>query len=186
MTLRPHSSPPSDLSVAYPSLIELTYHADEVMLMQESIIAPRLESFILHNVKVGGEQRTFPWLNKDGTPSTLGAKRLSLVNCKITKQLVKSLRPNDKVEQLEMTGCQFFIDAVRTISIICPSLSELWIIPCYFTRKVAAEVYDTVFLDIIKTRKQKGIPLKKLIVGLPLWMTQQNDSRLKDYAQEST
>jgi hypothetical protein len=62
MTLRPHSSPPSDVSVAYPSLIELTYHADEVMLMQESIIAPRLESFILHNVKVGGEQRTFPWL----------------------------------------------------------------------------------------------------------------------------
>jgi hypothetical protein len=116
----------------------------------------------------------------------LGAKRLSLVNCKITKQLVKSLRPNDKVEQLEMTGCQFFINAVGTISIICPSLSELWIIPCYFARKVAAEVYDTVFLDIIKTRKQKGIPLKKLIVGLPLWMTQQNDSRLKDYAQEST
>jgi hypothetical protein len=184
MYLQPNSSPPPNLSVAYPSLIELTYHTGRVMLAQESIIAPRLELLTLHKIRPRDEQSAFPWLNKDGTPSTLASKHLRLVDCKISKQLVKLLCANSKFEQLEMTDCELFIGSVKMFS-LCPSLKELLIDPCYFARNVAAERYDTVFLDIIKAKKRNGNPLKRLVVVSPafLWPTRQNDSLYvrKDY-----
>ncbi|CAG8703939.1 14926_t:CDS:2, partial [Acaulospora colombiana] len=181
LCLEPQDPAPPGTKFSYLQLKKLSYRADKVPLLGDTIYCPQLESISLTAVASTKPGENLIWCTAEGELSSMAAKEIHIEGAAGIKDikykdLITSLRPHNGLEKLKITYIKLpvlFYKAFlrpgtkKKLAPLCPALRDLEVDLQGVRATIDATQYDQVFQELVQEREKSASPLTRLYVRWP-------------------